>query len=227
MGALKDHTAYMMAVLLLTMLVVLITQHYCVIDTSFAMLPNITFTGAASSLYYLLVRVIKIIWDCTCISKFSLFRILAIVPGLAPKLFVYTVYTAAFFKHWKNWRYRKKGHLRCYTSGNGSPSRFCIDSGSNVHIVTDKHALENFKPAISYISSVKAKHNLTSGGTGTLRLRVMDSSTQQPISLIIKNVHYCAQAAGGILSVSKLIEAGVDVNFKSLIADTGQRSFIN
>ena len=107
MGALKDHTAYMMAVLILTMIGILITLK-CVTDTSLFMLPNITFTGAASSLFYLLARVIKILWECTCISKFNLFRVLAILPGLAPKLFVYTVYTAAFFRHWKNWRYRKK-----------------------------------------------------------------------------------------------------------------------
>jgi hypothetical protein len=62
-GALKDHTAYMMAVLILTMLViVLITQHYCVIDTSFALLPDITLSGAASFIYYHLLQLITLAW---------------------------------------------------------------------------------------------------------------------------------------------------------------------
>lgn len=94
---------------------------------------------------------------------------------------------------------------------NKNPDRYYIDSGSNEHVVSRMDCFKNKKRSHKVME--------TAGGVtqvdfiGSVGAKLLDPVTNKPFSLEITDVLHMPNCAKNLLSFSKLLEAGIRIDF--------------
>lgn len=91
-------------------------------------------------------------------------------------------------------------------------NQWIIDSGATSHVTSDKSCFTTFEHTTSTSLNVANGEKVNIRGKGTCKLEFVNSDGIES-STIVTNVLYAPEINGNLLSVKKLIDKGLSVNF--------------